>query len=100
MALLDILIGDGAALREAERLLREQEDRVFKIVEGEDKDLGVHVRADIPRFEALNARQRLGQARQDRKSDLMLLVSAGGFALILAKLFGGIDLVLKGLSQL
>lgn len=100
MALLDIFLGDSLALREAERLLREQEDRVFRLVEGEDCDLAVHVRADIPRFEALNARERLGQARQTRKADAHLFVTALGFALILAKLFGGFDLLVKGLSVL
>jgi hypothetical protein len=100
MPLLDLFLGDSLALREAERLLREQEDRVFKLVDGEDCDLGVHVRADIPRFEALNARERLGQARQDRKADAHLLVMTMGFVIILAKLFGGFDLVMKGLSVL
>jgi len=100
MALLDFIVGDGAVLRDAEKLLREQEDRVFRLVEGEDNDLGTHVRADIPRFEVLNARQRLGQARQDRKSDLMLFTSATGFLIVLAKLFGGVDLILKALAQL
>jgi hypothetical protein len=60
----------------------------------------VHVRADIPRFEALNARQRLAQARSERKADLMLCVSGFGFLVVLAKLFGGIDLVLQGLGRL
>lgn len=100
MALLDLFLGDSAALREAEKQLRRQEDRVFQLQDGEDSDLGVHVHADIPRFEALNARQRLGQARQDRKADAQLFVSALGMALILAKLFGGFDLVVKGLSLL
>lgn len=95
MALLDLIFSDGAALRDAERLLREQEDRVFKLTEGEDEDLGLHVRADIPRFEALNARQRLGQARQERKSDRLFVLSAMGFLVLAAKLFGGIDLIVK-----
>jgi len=100
MSLLDVFLGDSATLREAERLLREQEDRVFRLVQGEDADLGIHVRADIPRFEALNARTRLGQARQDRKADAHLLITALGFVAILAKLFGGIDFVLKAMSVL
>lgn len=100
MGLLDIILGDSTALREAETFLRKQEDRVFTLAEGEDRDLGVHVRADIPRFEVLNARERLGQARQDRKADTSLLVTMTGFALILAKLFGGFDLIVKGLSAL
>jgi hypothetical protein len=100
MPLLDLVLGDSLALREAERSLREQEDRVFRPVEGEDCDLAVHVRADMPRFEALNARERLGQARQTRKADAHLLVSAIGFAVILTKLFGGFDMLLKSLSVL
>ena len=98
MSLLDIFLGDSVPLRDAERLLREQEDRVFRLVQGEDADLGTHVRADIPRFEALNARMRLGQARQDRKADAHLLVTALGLVVILAKLCGGFDLVVKALS--
>jgi hypothetical protein len=98
MPLLDIFLGDSERLREAERLLLEQEDRVFKRVDGEDSDLAVHVRADIPRFEALNARQRLGQAQQNRKADAHLFVIACGFLLILGKLFGGFDLIVKALS--
>lgn len=98
MAIMDAFLGDGAALREAERLLRDQEDRVFRLADGEDCDLAIHVRADIPRFETLNARQRLGQIRQDRKADAHLFVTALGFLLILAKLFGAFDLVVKGLS--
>lgn len=100
MSLFDVIFGDNAALRDAERQLREQEDRVFRPVEGEDADLGLHVRADIPRFEVLNARQRLGQARFDRKSDMNLVVTAMGFAAILAKLFGGFDLLTKVLAAL
>lgn len=100
MALLDMFLGDSVTLREAERLLREQEDRVFRLVQGEDIDLGTHVRADIPRFEALNARMRLGQARQDRKADAHLFITAIGIVVIVAKLFGGFDLVLKALSIL
>ena len=100
MALLDIFLGDSATLREAERLLREQEDRVFRLVQGEDADLGVHVRADIPRFEALNARMRLGQARQDRKADAHLFLTAMGLIIIMAKLCGGFDLVVKAMSVL
>jgi hypothetical protein len=100
MPLLDIFLGDSQTLREAERLLREQEDRVFRLVEHEDRDLGVHVRADIPRFEALNARMRLGQARSDRKADAHLLVTALGLVVILAKLCGGFDLVTRTLSLL
>ena len=49
---------------------------------------------------ALNARERLGQARQTRKADAHLLVSAIGFAVILTKLFGGFDMLLKSLSVL
>ena len=98
MALLDIFLGDSATLREAERLLREQEDRVFRLVQGEDMDLGTHVRADLPRFEALNARTRLGQARQDRKADAHLFVTVIGLIVILAKLFGGFDLLLKAMA--
>lgn len=100
MGLLDIIFGDDAALRDAEKQLREQEDRVFRPVDGEDCDLGVHVRADIPRFEALNARQRLGQARFDRKSDMNFMVTAMGLAAILAKLFGGFDFLAKVLAAL
>lgn len=95
MPLLDILLGNDSALRDAERQLRAQEDHVFRLVDGEDRDLGIHVRADIPRFEALNARQRLGQARQDRKADAHLVVTLLGLAAILAKLFGGFDLLLR-----
>ena len=100
MALLDLFLGDSQVLREAERLLREQEDRVFRIVDGEEQNLGIHVRADIPRFEALNARERLGQVRLNRKADAHFLVTATGFALILGKLFGGFDLIVKALSVL
>lgn len=100
MALLDLFLGDSVTLREAERLLREQEDRVFRLVQGEDCDLGVHVRADIPRFEALNARMRLGQARQDRKADAHLLLTTAGLVVIMAKLCGGFDLAMKMLSIL
>ena len=100
MTLTDLWLGDRAALREAERELEKQEDRVFRIVDGETRDLATHVRADIPRFETINARQRLGQMRQNRKADAHLLISAAGFFLVLAKLFGGFDLILKGLGAL
>jgi len=100
MPLLDIFLGDSQTLREAERLLREQEDRVFRLVQDEDENLGVHVRADIPRFEALNARMRLGQARADRKADAHMLVTALGLVVILTKLCGGFDVVVKTLSVL
>jgi hypothetical protein len=98
MSLLDLLLRDNAALRDAEKQLRRQEDHVFRLVDGEDRDLGTHVRADIPRFEALNARQRLGQARFERKSDLGLVLTALGFAAILAKLFGAFDVVVRALG--
>ncbi|MGB8364834.1 MAG: hypothetical protein ACLQUZ_12810 [Rhizomicrobium sp.] len=97
MTLLDVFLGDSALLRAQEQALIEQEDRVFQLVEGEHSDLRTHVRADIPRFAVLNARQRFGQAHFDRKSDMNFLITAIGFAVILAKLFGGFDLLLKGL---
>ena len=50
MSLLDLLLRDNAALRDAEKQLRRQEDHVFRLVDGEDRDLGTHVRADIPAF--------------------------------------------------
>lgn len=100
MALIDIFLGDRTDLRVAEKALREQEDRVFKLVDNEDHDLATHVRADIPRFEALNVRQRLSQARAERKANNIMFVTASGFLLVLAKLFGCVDLVLKALDQL
>jgi hypothetical protein len=98
MPLSDIILGDSETLREAERLLRAQEDRVFRRVEGEERDLGTHVRADIPRFEALNARQRLSQAQQNRRADAHLFAMGFGFLLVLGKLCGAFDLIVKALS--
>src|SRR5579862_1551488 len=100
MALLEVFFGDGTALRETERALRDQEDRVFRLVDREDLDLGVHVRADIPRFEVLNLRQRFGQARQDRASSRQLFLLVAGFLLVYAKLFGGLDYLLKLLQAI
>lgn len=100
MTVFEFLMGDGSALRDAERRLRDSEDRVFRPVTGEEHNLALHVRADLSRFDALNARQRLGQARAERKADATLLVSIAGFALVLAKLFGGFDLVVQMLMQL
>jgi hypothetical protein len=95
MTLFDVFLGDGAALRETEKALREQEDKVFRLVDCEDRDLSVHVRADIPRFEVLNLRQRFGQARQDRASSRQLFLLVAGFLLVYAKLFGSLDYLLK-----
>ena len=95
MTLLDILCGDDASLRETERALRAQEDKVFKFVDNEDHDLATHVRADIPRFETLNLRQRLGQARQERAARRQLLLLLFGFMITFGKLFGSFDLLLR-----
>jgi len=95
MPLMDIFFGDVVTLHETERALREQEDRVFKPVEGEDRDLAIHVRADIPRFAVLNLRQRFGQVRQERASNRQLFFLALGFLVTFAKLFGGLDYVLR-----
>lgn len=95
MSLMDMFFGDGAALRETERALREQEDRVFRPVEGEDRDLATHVRADIPRFAVLNLRQRFGQARQERASNRQFFLLAIGFLVTFAKLFGSLDYLLR-----
>ncbi len=100
MSLLDLFLGDSTALRDAEKSLRKHEDRVFRFVEGEDCDLGIHVRADISRFETLNVRQRLGRARLDRKADANFSITAFGFLIVLAKLFGGFDVVLRILGAL
>lgn len=95
MALTEFIFGRNPALEEAERALRMQEDRVFQLADGEDHDLATHVRADIPRFEALNARQRLGQALTAQSSNRNLTFQAIGFTVLFAKIFGAFDLVLK-----
>lgn len=91
MTLQDVFLADSPGLREMRRRLVDQEDEVFKMLEREDVDLAVHVRADIPRFRLLNLRQQYGQKRSDAKSDRNLIVTVVAFAILFAKIFGGLD---------
>lgn len=100
MNLWSIFLGSTSALDDAERELTREEDVVFSLQPGEDGDLGVHVRADIPRYRMLNARARFNQARTDRQINSGKLLGLVGFALILGKLFGVFDLLLKMLGAL
>ena len=69
MALIDIWIGNTKEERQALASLREWADRVFELQPNEEKDLAVHVRADVPRFQLLHSRAALMQAQVSRKSD-------------------------------
>ena len=95
MALLDIFLGDRAALRAAELELARQEDRVFCQADGELTSLATHVITDISRFETINARQRLGTLQAARRADRNMLVTISGFLVVCAKLFGCFDIVVK-----
>ncbi len=88
MTVLDIFTGESDELRYRERLQRELEDGVFKLQDGEDKDLGLHVRSDIPRFQTLNNRGRLSDEKQSRKADRNLMVSVIGLFIVGAKVYG------------
>lgn len=100
MALMDIFAGDHETLREAERQLVAEEDRVFRPVPGEDKDLALHVQADIPRFATINIRQRVGDQRSAVRSDRNLFFTLIGLGAIGAKVFGVFDLFLKAIASL
>lgn len=95
MPLMDMLLGDSALLRAQEAELVKQEDRVFRMVENEDADLGVHVRADLPRFDALNARQRFAQTSQARRADRNFLLTLGGFVVLFAHQLGMLGALFK-----
>jgi hypothetical protein len=62
-------LGRSDEERRALSAIIEQEDRVFRLQPGEERDHAVHVRADVPRFLILNARDRLIHATFERKSD-------------------------------
>jgi hypothetical protein len=100
MGLLDWFRGNDAILSQLEAQLIRQEDFVFKIQDGEEESIRVHVRADVPRFETLNLRQRVGEKRSVHKSDRNLTITIGLFALVLAKMYGLVDLVWKLLMAL
>lgn len=69
MALLDIWLGNTKEERDALARLGAWADRVFELQPNEERDLAVHVHADIPRFRLLHDRAALLQAQTSRKSD-------------------------------
>lgn len=63
------LIGRTEAERSALAALIQGEDEIFTLQPGEEHDLAIHTKADLPRFRLLNARAKLAQATSERKSD-------------------------------
>lgn len=100
MGLWSVITGSNAALDAAEKALVQWEDKLFQAIPNEDIDLTVHVRADVERFQALNIRARVNSERAKSHSDRNMIVMTGGFVLILAKLFGFLDVIVKALSLL
>jgi hypothetical protein len=91
MAMLDVVFRKSPRLVAAEQRLREREDEVFKMQPGEDTNLATHVHVDLPRHELLRGRIELAQAFSKWTSDRNLTFTIAGFAIILAKLFGVLD---------
>jgi hypothetical protein len=100
MGIGSVFFGKSADLVAAEQALRKREDEVFQMQPGEDTDLAIHTRWDIPRHELLRGRIALVHALTRQSSNRNLAFMALGFAVVLAKLFGGFDLLLEGLKLL
>ena len=68
-SVLNTFLGRSEEERDALARITRQEDRCFELVPGEDQDIAVHVRADLPRHSLLNDRAKLLEATTNRKSD-------------------------------
>lgn len=64
-----MFIGRSDEEKNALARLISREDEVFDLQPGEEHDHGIHVRADIPRYKLIDARQKLLIATTERKSD-------------------------------
>ena len=69
MDLTDVFLSKSEDERIAFRALIDREDEIFKLQLHEGDDLGSHVRADLPRFQLINARIALFTAVSNRKQD-------------------------------
>lgn len=66
---LNLFIGRSDAEQIALRRLIEREDKIFSLQPNEETQPREHARADIARFQLLNARAKLAEATSERKSD-------------------------------
>lgn len=80
-----IIFGRSEAEQAALLGLISQEDEIFRLQPGEDGSLMAHVRADLPRFQLLNARSKLTNAVLDRKSDRNLYATVTIGVLVFVK---------------
>ena len=73
MTIVDAFFGKTQEIKDAEHDLVVNENKVFELQEGEDHDLAIHVRADVPRFRVLNSRGALLRAESKQISNRTLL---------------------------
>ena len=64
-----LFLGRSDEEQRALRRLIDGEDRIFRLQPNEETSLREHARADVARFQLINARMKLSEATSERKSD-------------------------------
>lgn len=89
MAIVDVFFGKSEDRREAERELRQSEDKLMAMDPAEETSLPVHAKADSERLGVVLSRLRVVQATSKQHSDRNLVATIASGMILIAMVKGG-----------